>query len=783
MTDATAGRGGVGIRLFVQGGEVVRRTFDQVGDSGRKMWAEIALGERSANPAIRALSVGVGEARGAIDGLTNRAGGAGVALAAFGAVGIAAAAALGALAVATQGAFQAMEGAATLTDTADRIGIGVEALQQWRYVADEAGVDTATFEGVLEKLNGTLGRFKVGIGDGKLKPVFEELGITKEQLANVQTADQMLLLLSDTLGGVQDRAKQVAFARALGVEEALPVIRMSREELEALTGAASDLGLVLDAETNKRLDEADRKLELAGQQMRVVRDTAVAPLADVFADVASELAGMAVEFSHIENKAPGWIQTFLAIGRALPGSGAIQRATEFALGRSVGNLFEGSGGPRPGQDALGEWDLAEVTRGLAALTRPERPGFEPLGHTSGGGGSSSASAEARRREREAEQRRQREERAQQQLERTQQEIDRSYDKGNLSINDRAAYEISDLELERAARLRDIARAEEEYVRSNGLRGLTEAEAEQLRAKQAELTEQKKAVIEWERRRDIAAERLQKEEEAAEAAIELLDIDAQMARTQRERYRIEREILLATIEIARKRKAADLENDPELSEDDRAKAMGEFERGASRRVELFDHREQERLREQFKGYGREVVDAIRKGQIGEYIGDKLKERLMDGLFDQLFNLLGGTGGKGGGSNWLSFIMDGVFAGFGGSGGKSGKSSVKKGRAAGGATEAGEAYVTVEHGRPELFMLGGQGQVTSAAETARMFEEVMGPRGGGGSSTHVRGGDVNLYAPGADAQGLARLEAEVRRLRQDMPNIAISSVRDAQERRAF
>ena len=37
MTDATAGRGGVGIRLYVSGGEVVKRTFDQVGDSGKKM--------------------------------------------------------------------------------------------------------------------------------------------------------------------------------------------------------------------------------------------------------------------------------------------------------------------------------------------------------------------------------------------------------------------------------------------------------------------------------------------------------------------------------------------------------------------------------------------------------------------------------------------------------------------------------------------------------------------------------------------------------------------------
>jgi len=722
MTDTTAGRGGVGIRLFVQGGEVVRRTFDQVGDSGKKMWAEIALGEKSANPAIRSLSIGANELKQGFDGLVSRAGSAGTALAAFGVVGLAAAAALGALAIATQGAFEAMNNAADLTDAADRIGVGVEALQQWRYVADEAGVDTATLESVMEKLNGTIGKFKLGLGDGKLKPAFEELGITKEQLANVQTADQMLLLLADTLGQVKDRGQQVALARTLGVEEALPVIRLGRDELERLTAAASDLGLVLDTETNARLDEADRKLELAGQQMRIVRDTAVAPLAEVFANVAAELAGMAVEFSKIEDQAPGWVQSFLAIGRAIPGAGVIQRAGEFALGRVYGRLVGNGSNP----NVPGEFNVDEVARGVAAFATNPNAGFDLRGHTGkGGGGASSGASAARQREREAEQRRQREERAQQQLERADGDIARSYDKGNLSIEGKAAYEVADLELERAARLREIARAEEEYIRSKGLRGLTEAEGAQLRAKQAELTEQKKAIVEWDRRRDIAARRLKDDEDAARSATELLDIDAQIVRTQAERHRIEREILLATIEIARKRKAFELENDPELDDQQRGQQMAIFNRGASRRVELFDHQETERLRAQFKSYGREVTEAIREGRIGEYIGDQLKQRLMDGALNQLFNLFNSmkSGASGAGvtnaGSWLSSAFNVAKSFFGG------------GRAAGGGAEAGRFYHTVEHGRPELFMIGGSGHVTSAVETARMLRETMAQTSGGSS----------------------------------------------------
>lgn len=711
MTDTTAGRGGVGIRVFVDGAQVVRRTFDQIGDSGKKMWSEIALGERSANPAIRALSAGAGEARNAFDGLVGRAGSAGVALGAFGAVGMMAAAALGALTVAIHGTFAAMDGAATLTDTAERIGVGVQALQEWRYVADEAGVDTAKLEAGMEKLTGVMGKFKLGLGDAKLKPVFEELGITKAQLDNVTTADEMLTLLSDTLGQVGDRAKQVALARSLGIEELLPILRLGSDEIERFKNQASELGFVMGSETVAELDKADRAMERAGQQFRVIRDTTLAPLATLFSDLTSEIANSSVEISNMTSQLPAWQRALMQFAQFVPGVGAIVR-----------RVADGAKGALPdNQDAFEHFDIKSLN--FDRILNPPSSGFEPRGHSSGGGksGASAAAAAARQAEREAEQRRQREERAQQQIERADDAIARSYGRGFLSIDGKAAYEVADLQRERATRLLEIKRAEEEYARSNGLRGLTQAEAEQLRLKQEELTEQKEAVVEWQRRRDLAARRLQDEEDAGRAAIELLDIDSQMVRTNRERVRIEREILLATIDIARKRKSAELENDPELTEDDRQSRMGAFERSAGRRVQLFDHQEDARLLAQFKTYGREVVDAIQQGRIGEYIGDKLKERLMDGALEQLFGLFkmggGGASGGAGGGNWVQTAFNFATSMFGGP------------RAAGGGTEAGRFYTTVEHGRPELMMIGGSGHVTSAAETVRMLEESLGQRRSG------------------------------------------------------
>lgn len=766
MTDTTAGRsGGVGIRLYVAGHEVVKRTFDQVGESGRKMWAEIALGERSANPAIRALSLGSNEAKQGFEGLAGRIGPAGTALSAFGFAGMAVAAALGGLGVALVKVREGMAFAAELTDAADRIGIGAESLQEWRYVADEAGVSVEGLQANMEKLNGVVGAFKAGIGDAKLKPVLEELGITKSQLENVSTADDMLMLLADTLGQVKDRATQVKFARTLGVEEALPIIRLGSEYIRELSEEARDLGLVMSDEVRAKFDEADRAMERAQHRIDMALKVAVVDLADDFADLVEDIADAVQWLGRLDGAMANYRIDDNPATRA--GMWVNRRVRDFVAGR---NAAESEARWHPmGADIL---DRLGMFRTRPGEVWSAGGGYEPQGHTPKGGGSNAAS-EARKDEREAEQRRQREERATQQIERAADDLARTYDRGEMSIDAKAAYEVSDLESERAARLREIARAEEEYIRSKGLRGLTEAEAEQLRVSQVELTEKKKAIVEWERRRAIAAQQLKVDEDAAQAANELLSIDAQMVRPQAERHRIEREILLASIEIARKRLIFEEERNPDLTDEQRQERLAAFNRNAERQVQLFDHQDTERLRAQFKSYGQEVVAAIRQGRIGEYIGEELKQRLLDGALDQLFNLFKSGGGKGGGGgSWVSSALNAVSAAF----------SRGPGRAAGGGVRGGFHYPVVEHGKPELFMIGGTGHVTSAAETARMLRESLAETGGGQAAFNptIHMPAITINAPGADPAALARVEAKVDRLRQDMPGMAVRAVNDVRQR---
>lgn len=802
MTDATAGRGGVGIRLYTTGGEVVKRTFDQIGDSGKKMWAGIAAGETRVNPAFRAMSAGVGELKGRIDGLAGSAGPAGNVLSNFGAAGIAAAAGLGGMAIALTETRKAMEFASTLTDTAERIGVGVEALQEYRFVADEAGVSTGALEGTLEKLNSTFGALKSGMGDGEIKPVFEALGITKDQLATVQSADDLLLILADTLGQMKDRALQVKFAKSLGVEESLPILRLGSEAIQLLTEDARRLGLVMGDDVVEALDAADRKMEIAQQRIDGSLRLAVSGLADEFAALVTQVAG-----------AIGWLVRFDTQLRSLDmgtaGDGGERGSARGVFGR-VGDAVRGrtaeqgnadrdaalkrlpgwitgrnaSGGQTLGlgfgaqrldemraRDTrvaalqTGVMDVLNGTGGYATQTNSFASEDEKKGGGRKGGGAGKA-------EREAEQRQQRFDRVKDQIERLGVDVERAMNGQFRSIEESAG--ISRIVLAEEAKQRDllIERGQEEFARTDGLRGISDAEAAILRAKEAELLAAKSDAVLQEERRDLAAYGLRQDEASIDDALALMSIDAEMAATATERYRIEREILIATMEIARRRKKAALDGDPNLDDSQRADILARGDAVNDARIQSFDRLEEDRVRETFKAAGREVVDAIKAGRLGEYIGDRLKEKMLDGALDALFSALKGGGQSGGGGFWGQALSFGMSL-FGKGGGK----------ASGGGTKAGFAYGMAEHG-PELFMLGGQGQVTSFAETSKMVSEYLG--GASGARDGGSGMTVNAtYAPNISVTGSGpEIDALRRQLAEERANFrgnVIQTVNDAIERR--
>lgn len=378
--------GNITLRLSLNGAEQVRAELEKMGPAGSRAMRELDRSLRQPTTGLRALDAASGQVRNGLDDLASRGGAAGGVLMNLGPWGLAAAAGIGALATAlvaaTQFAIDASRAAAELVDTADRIGVTTEALQAWSYAADEAGVPVDTLHAGMERLNATVGRLKLGLGDGRIRPIFDQLGISQDDLDQVDTADEMLLLLADTLGEVQDRAVQVRMAEAMGIAELLPLLRLGSDGLRELTDEARDLGTVLDGDVVAQLDAADRQLELAGIQMRNTATLGVLPLATALGDLAEWWGVVLVRAQEFRAEAPALESWLLRLAAAaVPGGNLIRPAVEASL-------------RRPGVES--DKTLADIKRPAPAPTpTPDPDTGRPAG---GGGGAASAEAEARRAE-------------------------------------------------------------------------------------------------------------------------------------------------------------------------------------------------------------------------------------------------------------------------------------------------------------------------------------------------------------------------------------------------
>lgn len=295
-------RRGVGIRLFVSGAEVVKRTFDGIADSGRKMFAEIAMGQKSANPAVVALSRTAKEGQEAVGGLAARSGAAGRILGSFGAAGIGAGAAIGGLVLALNSAREAMDWADGLQDQANLLGIGVERLQEYQYAlriaggeADKAGDAIEAFD---KKFGAAVGRY----GKRDVKP-FLALGFTQQDLDSFASMEEALQATIDKIAALEDASQQAAIADKLGLSDMLPLIREGTGGFQRLAEEARKLGIVIDDYTVDRMarakDEAETYSTVIDRQLKV----AFADLGPVIVSVTKLVAALA---SAINDVADAW---------------------------------------------------------------------------------------------------------------------------------------------------------------------------------------------------------------------------------------------------------------------------------------------------------------------------------------------------------------------------------------------------------------------------------------------------------------------------------------------
>jgi len=727
-----AGGGSINLRMSLQGAEQVKAELASIGPAGSKMARDLDRAMRQPAPGMKALDAATGQVRQGVEGLAGRTGPLGAGLSSLGGIGLAAAAGLGVLAIGLTKAREAMQWADDLSGTADRIGTSTEALQGLRFAAEEVDVSAQSLDANLEKLNGTLGAFKSGVGDAKLKPVFEALGITQDQLANVETADQMLLILADTLGQVQDRAVQVKFAKSLGVEESLPLLRLGADGIRELTAEAERLGLVAGKDVVDALAEADRQMEIAQQRIDSSMRLAVVGLADDFADVVSAIASIIGWLAKLDNA----LERFSGGDGSRPSRGLIGTISNVVRGRTAeeGDAARDEGIRRqPGwltwlgvnqqrrefldrrdreRSALAA-DMRHLADGTGEFAPAKPPGWERPDRPArgGGGGRSEADRDRERREREAE--REAERLRADELRAADDFLRRDMRSGATpEIRANAARLLAESEAAQEAWTNHLRRqtleAGNRWTEENALR-LENIEGLQQAARDAEERERLREAQET-----AAREVAEAEQAYADVQADLLSLASSGARTAEERQKIELELLRITQDTARAALESKIAAQQEPAarqalidtlnlmtelhakerEDVKRRTSGPLGQWRDSQIADFGEFSQiiqgealdaldgmnaglrdawknaENAGDAFKAMGEVAVDAL--GRVVDALMEvAIQKLLIEPLVNGIFGAPGGSGGGGGGGLLGSFLTNIGGSLFGGGGGLSPK----------------------------------------------------------------------------------------------------------------
>jgi len=153
-----------------------------------------------------------------------------------------------------------------IAKTADRIGITTDALQEYRFAADLAGVSQANLDSALEAFSKRLGEARAGTGTLTTFLAKLDQGLLT-QVRSAGSVDEAFTLILRAMAGLEHQADRTAlsaaaFGRSAGIEMA-NLVRHGTSEMEAARRKARELGIVLS-------EDLLRGAELAKDQLTIL---------------------------------------------------------------------------------------------------------------------------------------------------------------------------------------------------------------------------------------------------------------------------------------------------------------------------------------------------------------------------------------------------------------------------------------------------------------------------------------------------------------------------------
>ena len=265
------------IRLAVEGGGQVKAELVSVGQSGEQSLKRIESAGDRASGGLKGLGRQAELLRTGIRTL----GGA--------LVGVATVGGLGAL------IDRSISAADAIGKTADKIGVGVEALQELRFAAKASGVEQQTLDMALQRF--TRRAAEAAQGTGEAKDALAQMGIAlRDQSGNLRSSEDLLGDVADAFARIEDPAERVRLAFKLFDSEGVALVNLLRggsDALEEMRERARDLGIVLDEHLVRDAERARTELDTLSQVISANLTRAALEAAPVIADLSSWLADVA----------------------------------------------------------------------------------------------------------------------------------------------------------------------------------------------------------------------------------------------------------------------------------------------------------------------------------------------------------------------------------------------------------------------------------------------------------------------------------------------------------
>ncbi|MFC7378277.1 hypothetical protein [Brevundimonas sp. GCM10030266] len=570
--------------------------------------------------------------------------------------------------------------AADLSDSAQRVGVSTDVLQELQFVARKTGGELGNAEAAIDSFGKKFASAAAGLSKGDLD-AFKALGFSQEDLRNFGSVEQALDAVIDRISDLGTETDRTAAATKVGLGEMASAFREGGDAVAHLRDEARDAGHVMDAELIVKGARAQERLEDLSSVVSVEVAESFVLASDEIIAFANSLAEAIAKFNDLLAAWNRWRDRSEFTGdfpdeteQNAAKFGAAGALFAFARNRVRAGIrvVTGEQGRREDEyeeyasrrdwwnQTVGQFETKELPR------TPGSPTLTPVGRTPRSDNSAQRAAEREAR---------RAERVEQEIYRARQRLLDVSEGDLLTAQQRWDLAVDQLHMDREAR--------DAEIKSKVARGeIKEVEAEQLRLahEQADIVEDRiltdRSILEI-RDEELANARL-----LSDLTADLLSLQSGAARTAKERQQIELELLAITQKQRRDALDAELNKTPGLTDDDRQRAWDmngrreEAERAAvirNNQGPLAEWRDAslktaDEISEAYERVAANGLDALNDGlvdaiinsrNLGEVFSNVAKQILADllqisirrGIIEPLAGTLfpgGGLGGFGGGA---------------------------------------------------------------------------------------------------------------------------------------